>query len=746
MSNAAVKKSRKVPVAGQSTPWRRLTQFAFLLSLVLVIVRMTTQEFLRPESLPAPGSASVPAVAGPATSFLLDLLCCLPALLVLARRIVDRGYNLKFAWSHLAMLLLGAWTLTSILWASDKFAAAMNASHWAVALVLLWSSSQLVRGWVEFRLVTAVAFGLLMVLLVQGYYYRFLDLPDMQREWHAHQTEWLAQRGTDANSTEATQLGKNIASGDVTGFSLSRNTYAAVLVLLIVVSAGIMMQRFRDGDDIRLIIPIAVVVLFALLMMYAWVKSKTSVATPIIGAALLILIWKRKDILAQHARQLYWGGVAFFMLMVAAVVGHGIVHGTLVHVSLTFRWWYWVGAARLFVHHPWIGVGWANFGSHYLAYRLPQAAEEPNDPHNFLVRAFVELGVVGGLLTIAWILRLWWELGTFPMAGQSEEPIRRPALPFLLGLALAAIGLNCIFSIDWSAQTAWIIIELFKRLLFLLALLTGICVAGIRSFNRQEMDDRPAPWLHAAVLVGLGLFLLHNLIDFSMFEIGPMYLFVLLAGSALGVRLPGRPALRFGKSGAVVAFILSAIGWVVTAGGVLIPITEAEELAQDADHEVRTAREPDASTQTPPNSANLQRAEEDYLKAFRLVPINADYAFRAEQSAILRRGSPILMRQLIDEAQAADPSSVRYRLARAVLKTSEGDLSGAATDYEQILRLDPNNLEIRLQFAALLDKQGRSREAREQYQKVLEFNNKLAADEIRRLSKDQLDQIRKRIS
>jgi len=357
-----------------------------------------------------------------------------------------------------------------------------------------------------------------------------------------------------------------------------------------------------------------------------------------------------------------------------------------------------------------------------------------------------ELGVVGGLLTIAWMLRLWWELGTFPMAGQSEESTRPPALPLLLGLALAAIGLNCVFSIDWSAQTAWIIIELFKRLLFLLALLTGICVAGIRSFNRQEPDDRPAPWLHAAVLVGLGLFLLHNLIDFSMFEIGPMYLFALLAGSALGMRFRERPALRFGKSGALVAFILSAIGWVVTAGGVLIPITEAEELAQDADHEVRTARNPDAPPQTAPNLANLERAEEDFLKAFRLVPINADYAFRAEQSAILRRGSPILMRQLIDEAQAADPSSVRYRLARAVLKMSEGDLSGAAADYEQILELDPHNLEIRLQFAALLDKQGRSREAREQYQKVLEFNDKLAADEIRRLSKDQVDQIQQRLA
>src|SRR6516164_6488510 len=48
--------------------------------------------------------------------------------------------------------------------------------------------------------------------------------------------------------------------------------------------------------------------------------------------------------------------------------------------SLTIRWQYWVGATRLFMHHPWFGVGWANFGDSYLAFRLPLAVEYPKDP------------------------------------------------------------------------------------------------------------------------------------------------------------------------------------------------------------------------------------------------------------------------------------------------------------------------------------------------------------------------------
>jgi len=43
---------------------------------------------------------------------------------------------------------------------------------------------------------------------------------------------------------------------------------------------------------------------------------------------------------------------------------------------------------------PLIGVGLDGFAQHYLAHRLPIAAEEPKDPHNFVVRAFCELGLM----------------------------------------------------------------------------------------------------------------------------------------------------------------------------------------------------------------------------------------------------------------------------------------------------------------------------------------------------------------
>jgi O-antigen ligase len=757
--------------------WRRLTQAAFGLTLVLVAARVMMQEILRNPWLPMPGSTPLSAMPGPASSIALDLLCCLPALLVLARRLVDPDFALRFAWSTVPMFALAAWTLVSVAWSSDRFAAIVNAFHWASALVLLWSTAQLVRSWVRLRLIAAVSFGLLMVLLVQGYYYRFVDLPDLQQDWRQHHGELLAGQGGAANSTEMIQLGKNIEGGVPTGFNVSRNTYAAVLVLLMVIAAGVVMQRIADGDGPGWWAPVAAVIAVGLFMLYRYVQSKTAFATPVIAAGVLALLGRGRGRAVRRPKRAYWAGVGAFALIAAAVVGHGLRRGTLFHVSLTFRWQYWVGAARVFVHHPWLGTGWANFGSWYTAYRLPQAAEEPTDPHNFLVRAFVELGVVGGVLTIAWMLRLWWEwttggaqaataveLANAAQAGaeRSAAPGRRErqdtstahsAFPLLITLSVIAIALNAAVSIDWTSQPALLIVETFKRLLFLIALLLGTCFVGVQSIERQVMDERPARWILTSVLVGLGLFLLHNLIDFSLFEIGPMFLFALLAGAALGVRLPSPQTNphRGGLPAPILAFIAAGVAWLVAAGALWAPVAQAESLAQDADEEIRTSRPPatEGVPQPPtrPDAAHVERAEHDLLDAWRLVPYNADYAFRAEQAGLLNgaEGASLKSRELLDAAVAADPRKVRYLNARAALEAGTGDDDRAARDYQQILRLDPHNLELRSRYAALLDRIGRHADAVEQYRQVLQFNGALAKDEIRRLSERQEQEIRQRV-
>ena len=384
----------------------------------------------------------------------------------------------------------------------------------------------------------------------------------------------------------------------------------------------------------------------------AMARSRTAFATPLLALAALAALARWGGRLAARAKRAYWAGVAAVALAAAAVVGHGIAHGSLVHESLTFRWRYWVGSLALFRLHPLLGVGWDNFGPHYLGTRLPTATEEIRDPHNFVVRFFVELGLVGGVLMLAWMLRLWWEMTRpRPVVGSVVAGAPKPGAPAgdggrdsvaleyrtanppgraapdgggsarvlgAAGVAAAGVFINAAASVDFGEVGGYVIIELFRRGLFLAALLAGMAAACLRARPELELDDRPAPWTLRAMVVGMGVFLVHNTIDFSLFEVGPLFLFMLLAGAVLGMRLPaGEPPPRRRRRAAW-AFVAAAAAWLVTAGAVALPVGLAESAAQDGDEQVRLGR--------PAEGAAAME------KAYARVPTNADYAFRAARA------------------------------------------------------------------------------------------------------------------
>src|SRR5690349_15314489 len=75
-----------------------LTRTAFVLTAAIVIARSTMLETLRNPLEVLPGSDPVPRGPGAGAGAVLDLLACVPALLVLARRAIDPTYALRFAW------------------------------------------------------------------------------------------------------------------------------------------------------------------------------------------------------------------------------------------------------------------------------------------------------------------------------------------------------------------------------------------------------------------------------------------------------------------------------------------------------------------------------------------------------------------------------------------------------------------------------------------------------------------------
>jgi hypothetical protein len=95
------------------------------MSIALVIARAMQLETLRDPFDVQFGGEAIPRGPGAATSLLLDLLSCVPAILVLARRALNRNFTTRTTLAHVLFGLLGIWTAASTFWAADQFAAAV---------------------------------------------------------------------------------------------------------------------------------------------------------------------------------------------------------------------------------------------------------------------------------------------------------------------------------------------------------------------------------------------------------------------------------------------------------------------------------------------------------------------------------------------------------------------------------------------------------------------------------------------
>ena len=757
MSRAIEYGRRPATHRSPASPWRGvwLTRAAFVLSAALVLARATMLETLRDPLDVNPGTEAPPDGPGAGSGLVLDLLCCLPALLVLARRVVDPGYALHFAWSLVPLGLLALWTITSTAWAGDKFAAAVGGAHWFCACVFLWSTAQLVRDWAALRLVAALCVGLLLVQVGQGLYYRYVEHPDLVAQWRVDREKIIQQRGWEDGSFIVRQFENRVISGEIMGFTSSPNSYAAVLVLLGFAAAGVLIQRLADRDGFEwAAVPAAAVVLAGVMLVF--VGSRTGLATPVIGAGVLAAAWLLRGWLAGHARLAYVAGVSLNVLGAAAVVGHGLYHGSLFYDSLTFRWRYWVAAARLFAEHPLLGVGWENFGPHYLAFRLPIAAEEIKDPHNFVMRFATELGAVGLALLLGWLLRLAWELTVLARSAEAQTTVdtdriadsstngpSHPTTPAVSPLTLiAAVGVvgsvvNVMASVDWSQAAAYNALELLRRTGFLCLFVVGAAPAALRSAHRQDADERAAPWVRVALLTGLALFLLHNLVDFSLFEPGPMFLFTFLCGAALGSRLHETPDTRahaVTHPRVAVAVILAAASlvWVIAGVALVAPVVAGEAHADAGDAALVEQR--------------FMQSSSAFERALAAVPYNADYAFRAAR-ALLAEPHPTAGPRalpLLDRAIHLDPNRPQYWLHRAYarLRTPTPNPQGVRADYEQALRLDPNNVDVRLEYADVLRRLGDPAAAAGQYREALRYNDLLHPDEPKRLAPKKVEEVR----
>ncbi len=263
----------------------------------------------------------------------------------------------------------------------------------------------------------------------------------IRREYERQKAEGFWQRqGVELDSPQVRLFERRVYANEAHGFLAHSNVTGAYLVMCAFAAAGVTIPRLKRGagptgasdtgvGGQTVAAPakpwatyVMALVVLALLAAAATTRSRGAWAGAAVGAA----CWCVRRLLANRFERsprrwvlLGWGGVA---LAGAAVVGHGLYHGSLPGSSLNFRWQYWTASADLIGDHWLTGVGRENFGREYLRYKTLDSPEEVANPHNLLVHAAAEWGMFGLAGVCALLVGATWPSGRASRTVAHEAP------------------------------------------------------------------------------------------------------------------------------------------------------------------------------------------------------------------------------------------------------------------------------------------------------------------------------------
>lgn len=342
-------------------------------------------------------------------------------------------------------------------------------------------------------------------------------------------------------------------------------------------------QAGRGQIHLPTLAAVAAAILAALpLVVLPLTRSRAGIAMAglTLAAAAILLLW-------GHAFARRWKASAMIIALtiilgLAGVVAYGLAKDRLPGTSLTFRWHYWTASAEIARQHPLLGVGPGNFPSAYLAVRRPAAEEAVKTPHNFIAQAIAEYGLPGGLLFVAVVVVGLWKLAQPRMqrpeqafsqtataqnigdslSSQSQSP-RENLQHWVLAAVVILTATSMIVFGTGTTSLAVIFIDVLLPAAVLAAMLWATLwfaeplaqyqaawrqTAAVRQ-NSQKAAMPPAATRGAApagsapagavsamdICLGCGLvgFVLHNLVEFSLFTPATAMVFWVALGAAI---------------------------------------------------------------------------------------------------------------------------------------------------------------------------------------------------------------------
>ncbi len=353
----------------------------------------------------------------------------------------------------------------------------------------------------------------------------------MIQQYEQDPMKQLQQQGIEPDSLEHWMYEHRLYSRDIRGFLMTSNSAASFFLLSVFAALGLCVQAFRERKNPETLAALICYGLAFVLVLAGLVmtQSKGGLGALMVGVFLFAVLslfgkhlWKYRVVV----------GIVCLMVIVAVagmVINYGHQHGRLPGGnSMLVRWQYWQSTADMMGDHLWAGVGGGNFSEFYPHYKNAAASETIQNPHCWILSLASQYGPLGlGAFVFASLAVCFKSLQVRLTANEAALPQDTSVGSKKVWLALLMVTTCLLLAVRpllmgtvETAQmaegvAAYAVLYLFPAFVFV-TVFGVLAVAG----GGDSSVQKPGLFLAMSIICGLTAVLIHNLVDFAMFEPG----------------------------------------------------------------------------------------------------------------------------------------------------------------------------------------------------------------------------------
>jgi O-antigen ligase/Tfp pilus assembly protein PilF len=543
----------------------------------------------------------------------------------------------------------------------------------------------------------------------------------------------LEPMGIDPGTFDNFLFEHRLYSRGIRGFFTTSNSAASFGLLACLAAFALLAERWTSRKDAvaggrsLLFSSVAAAILVAGLFL---TQSKGGIVAFFVAAGLLagLLAWRRLPVARRKTTLIVAGSLCALaaVAIVYAAVSYGMKHGRLPGGnSMLVRWQYWAASARMIADHPLTGVGPGNFAACYTQYKPAAALETVADPHCLPLSLLAQYGPLG---LIGFLALLLIPLGRslLPLARQSSLPLacwsasKRSILLALVALSGCLLIVRPILIPPVTADSIEIIVYsiVSQYAAPVAAFLIGFVLLVVPlNAARSAAKPQAGPIIVATLGCAVIGVLLHNLVDFALFEPGVWMAFwiVMACLICLGHRDEQNRVCPYFRRIAVA--VISAVLLIGYAVFIWLPVFRTTA-------DIQQARDQASVGQLDLAHRLLDAADEADPLSAAAVNLNGNLYLQQYEEGVPKR--PALLRsaaECFEKAIRANAADYKSYEKMGLVLSQLGQDQQSYDYYAKAANLYPGNERLWLRLGQIADRMGKRDIAIAHYRKAVEVED-----------------------